>query len=151
MIDINNNILFIPGNVPSSKNSKVVTANGIFNSKTVTKYLRSLGIKSFSSSKKEVKIYVRTGNLFVQHVSSYFNNHNFEKEPMILGIHFVRNSRHKFDFHNICQILLDLLIAHKIIPDDNMDCIIPIPMKKNGKYYTYDKLNPGVYLKILNK
>ena len=46
--------IFIPGNVPSLKNSKVKTGRGIFASPTVTKYLKSLGIQRFSSRKKEV-------------------------------------------------------------------------------------------------
>ena len=51
-------LIFIPNNVPSLKNSKVKTGRGIFSSPTVNKYLRALGIQSFSSSKKFVKGYV---------------------------------------------------------------------------------------------
>ena len=35
-------LLWIPFNVPSSKNSKVKTSRGIFHSKTVKNYLREL-------------------------------------------------------------------------------------------------------------
>ena len=51
--------LFIGTNVPSLKNSKIKTSRGIFSSKTVGKYLRGLGIQSFSSSKKIVKGYTK--------------------------------------------------------------------------------------------
>ena len=50
-------MIFIPSNVPSLKNSKVKTSKGIFPSKTVTKYIRGLGIQSYNSRKKEVKGY----------------------------------------------------------------------------------------------
>ena len=53
----NNDLIFIPGNVPSLKNSKVKTSRGIFSSPTVNRFVRSLGIQSFSSSKKIVKGY----------------------------------------------------------------------------------------------
>ena len=47
-------MIFIPYNTPSLKNSKIKTSKGIFSSKTVKKYLNSLGIQKYSSSKKEV-------------------------------------------------------------------------------------------------
>lgn len=51
-IGIIDEMSFIPGNVPSLKNSKVKTNKGIFPSKTVSKYLKSFGIISYSSEKK---------------------------------------------------------------------------------------------------
>jgi galactose-1-phosphate uridylyltransferase len=71
--------------------------------------------------------------------------------PLSIGFHFVRGSKHKFDFHNAVQIIADLLVAHDFIEDDNMDCLIPYPLEINGKYYTYDSKNPGVYISIFNK
>jgi hypothetical protein len=47
-------MIFIKGNVPSLKNSKI---KGIYHPKTVTKYLRSLNIQGYSASKKTVKEY----------------------------------------------------------------------------------------------
>lgn len=140
--------LFIQNNVPSLKNSKIKTSRGIFSSKTVGKYLRSLGIQSYSSSKKLVKGYVTRENEFLK-TKDYFQQYLKDK-PHLVGFHFVRNSKHKFDFNNATQILADLLVAHDIIDDDNMDNFIPCPLKINNSYYTYDKQNPGVYIKILN-
>ena len=53
-----NFLIFIPGNIPSLKNSKVKTSRGIFSSPTVSKFLRSIGIQGFNSRKKTVKGYV---------------------------------------------------------------------------------------------
>ncbi len=64
--------IFIPGNVPSLKNSKIKTARGIFPSKTVMKYLRSLGIQKYSVSKKEVIGFKTRDNLFENLRSSWF-------------------------------------------------------------------------------
>lgn len=140
--------LWIPGNVPSLKNSKVATSRGVFASKTVTKYLRSLGIQSFSSTKKYVKGYVdpERYNKF----KKIFEEAGWEvpQEQAVIGFHFVRGSRHKFDFGNACQIIQDLMVAHEFIEDDNMDYLVPIPFQLDGKWYSYDKENPGVYIRL---
>ena len=60
---VENELIFIPGNVPSSKNSRINTKHGSFASKTVKAYLNSLGIQSYSSSKKIVKGYVNKPNI----------------------------------------------------------------------------------------
>ena len=64
LMKIGKNEVFIKGNVPSSKNSRIATKRGVFHSKQVTNYLRDLGIQHFSSSKKEVKVYKTKPLLF---------------------------------------------------------------------------------------
>jgi len=59
-----NDFIFIPGNIPSLKNSKIMTSKGLFSSKTVKKFLRSHGIQSYSSKDKIVKGYVKTPDTF---------------------------------------------------------------------------------------
>lgn len=137
-------MIFIPGNAPSLKNSKV---NKIYRPKTVTKYLRSLNIQDYSVTKRHVKGYVskEKPNLFMKYVGDYFKDIEY---PAVLGLHFVRNSKRKFDFHNACHLCLDLLTAHHYIEDDNMNCIVPVPFMLNGKWYTIDKQNPGTWLRI---
>ena len=141
-------MVFIQGNIPSSKNSKVATSKGVFHSKTVTKWLREQGIQHYSVSKKEVTLYKTKPCIFPEKELRYFLSKNIER-PLKLGIHFVRASKTKFDFHNICQIVMDLMVAFDIIEDDNMDCILPFPMQINGSWYSVDKNNPGVYIAIL--
>ncbi len=138
--------IFIKGNVPSSKNSKINTSKGSFNSKTVQKYLRNYGIISYSSSKKEVKTYKTIPMTFpVNELKELFKDHTY---PIVIEMHFIRGTKHKWDFHNVCQIILDLFTAFDIIEDDNMDCIIPQCFAMNNSYYTYDRENPGVWIKI---
>ena len=75
------NEIFIPGNVPSLKNSKIKTERGVFASKTVTTYLKLFGIKSFKSSSnkngnKNVELYKRfNGKKFID----YFTKEILEK------------------------------------------------------------------------
>lgn len=143
-------LIFIPYNVPSLKNSKVKTSRGIFASKTVAKYIRNLGIRSYSPSKKVVVGYVNKPNIFKEIVNDKLKKQIEKKEyPIILGLHFVRDSKRDFDFNNVSQIIQDLLVAHDIIEDDCMRVMISIPFKIKGSYYTLDKENPGVYLKIM--
>ena len=142
-------MIFIPGNVPSSKNSKIaVSGKGVFHSKTVKKYLRSLNIQTYSVSKKTVKGYVRDPNIF-ETFRNEFNEMLVGKEtPYLLQLHFVRRTKHKADFGNLQQIIADLLVAHDFIEDDNMDIMFPVPLKIGGCYYSYNKTIPGVFIKI---
>jgi hypothetical protein len=137
--------VFLPGNVPSLKNSRGVGSFGqSFNSKTVQKYLRSFGIVNYSSKKKTVKlINKKSENLFAK----YFEGIVFEN-PLRIGFHFVRGTRHKFDFTNMVQIIADLFTAHGFIEDDNMDCFLPYPLERENRYYSIDKNNPGVWLEL---
>lgn len=144
-----NNIIFIPNNVPSLKNSKIKTSRGIFASKTVKKYLTALGIQRYSSSKKEVIGYVKRPNLF-ENIRAQFELELIDKtKPYLIGLHFVRNSKRNFDFNNANQIILDLLTAHNMIEDDSCNIIIPVPLMINGSFYSINKDNPGVYIKLI--
>lgn len=155
------NTIFIPGNVPSLKNSKVKTSRGIFMSPTVSKYIRTLGIQKFNSRKQEVKGYVDPSrpNIFEMHRAHFASMLAGKGKPIFIGYHQVRNSKRKFDFSNSVEIIQDLLTAHNFIEDDNVEFVFPIPMTIDGrlpiegkirdhKWYSVDKENPGVYLKV---
>ena len=146
---VENELIFIPGNVPSSKNSRINTKHGSFASKTVKAYLNSLGIQSYSSSKKIVKGYVNKPNLIENLREDFLKQTSGKQLPLEIGFHFVRDSRRKFDFHYIIQVVLDLLTAHDIIIDDNMDCVIPFALKIESKFYSVNKEQSGVWIKII--
>lgn len=140
-------MIFIPYNVPSSKNSRVNTSKGSFHSPSVRKYLQKLGVKKFSSSKKSVEGYKNKENLF----NTAFEGIDLKQyKPLIIGYHPVRDSKRSFDLHNIIHIVADLMQAHDIIEDDNMENFIAVPLKIGGKFYSQDNDNPGLYLDILN-
>lgn len=140
--------VFIPYNVPSSKNSKIATRSGVFHSKTVGRYLRALGIKGYSVTRRRVELYKTIKCLYPKGELSKLLS-PFRDRQIVLGVHFVRGTKMKFDFHNACQIVMDMLVAFDLIEDDNMDCMIPVPMVIGGKYFSYNKENPGVYLSVL--
>ena len=143
-------MIFIKGNVPSLKNSKVKTSRGIFSSKTVKKYLANLGIQRYSSSRKEVLGYKTRPNIFQEQIVPQIIELLENKEPPFeIGFHFVRGTNHKFDFNNANQLIADLIVAHDVLEDDNMDYFIPFALKIDNKFYSVDKTNPGVWIKII--
>lgn len=155
-------MIFIPGNVPSSKNSKVKTSRGIFNSPTVSRYLRSLGIQGYSSRKKTVRGYVDTLNRpnVIESFRQEIEDMKVGKDnPLFIGFHHVRNSKRKFDFSNSVEIIQDLFTAHDFIEDDNIDFMFPTPMTLDGrlptisnlrkeKWYSINKERSGIWIKI---
>mgnify|MGYP001617846828 CR=1 FL=1 len=145
--------VFIEGQVPSLKNSKIKTSRGIFMSKTCMNYLRSLNIQGFSSSKKTVKGYVSKDkpNLFLEQIKPLIKElaKGSIENPLIFGLHFVRKTKAKFDYNNSSQMIFDLLTAHSLIEDDSMSYVIPFPYKKDGKWFSLSKERPGVYIKII--
>ena len=145
-----NNLIFIKGAVPSLKNSKIKTSKGIFSSKSVKKYLSSLGIQRYSCLRKEVIGYKTKPNLFLNEIIPQIKALLQNKEPPFeIGFHFVRGTKHKFDFNNANQLIADLFVAHNAIEDDNMDYFVPYAFKMNDGFYSYDKENPGVWIEIL--
>jgi|TARA_R110000744_G_scaffold259454_1_gene374569 hypothetical protein len=154
-------MIFVPGNIPSLKNSKVKTSRGIFHSPTVSKFIRSLGIQHFNSRKKEIKGYKDPlrPNRFEALRSKFEKMKEGKDDPIIIGYHQVRNSKRLFDFSNSVELVQDLLTAHDFIEDDNVQFVFPVPMTIDGELpvegkirdkplYSVDKANPGVWIKL---
>lgn len=142
-------VIKLIGNVPSLKNSKIKTSKGIFSSKTVKKYLYSLGIQRYSAKNKIVVTYKNRENEFEKLRKDFDEMIKNKNYPLKIGFHFIRNSKRSFDFNNANQIIADLLVAHNFIEDDSMDYFLPFPLKIEGNYYSYNKEEPGVIIKIL--
>jgi len=116
--------IFIAGNVPSSKNSKVWTGRFLVWSKTAQRY-----------KKETKKQWEDNRELFLSETKGY---------PLHVSFEFVRGSKHKFDYVNPLQTVLDLMVEYEWLEDDNADVILPEFIQ-----YSYDKTNPGVKIKIL--
>lgn len=124
-------MIFIPGNFPSFKNSKQRTKAGFMvMSATVQKYL-----KLYEEPWKVVP------DEFLGLVDADY--------PIIVGMHFVRGTKHQWDFHNMVQGVADLMQKHGWIPNDCVNYLIPQCMMIDGEYWSYSKDNPGVYVSVL--
>ena len=138
--------IFIPGNVPSSKNSKIKCSRGIFHSAAVRKYLQEIGVAKYSVHKRTVENYKTRPNLFeaaVAPVKEKLLAIGVLPIPLVVGLYFIRSTKRKFDWINIAQIICDLLVAHRVIPDDSMDVFVPVPISRDGRWYHVDKKNAG--------
>lgn len=138
---------YIPGNVPSLKNSKIKTSRGIFPSKTVMKYLRELGIKRYSTKDKIVEEFAKKPNLFRESLIN-FPKLQPNDYPLIIGFHFIRKTKADFDFNNATQIIQDLLVAHNFIIDDSLRHLIPEVLVHDSRYYSIDKEKAGVIIQV---
>lgn len=116
------NYIFIPSNVPSSKNSKVWTGRFLVSSKTTRNY-----------EKNTAEYWLTLKSTFKDIFSGIY--------PKRIGFYFVRDSRRRFDYINACQILADLMTEYGWIEDDDVDHFNPFFLG-----YHHDKEKSGVYL-----
>lgn len=123
-------ILFCKSNVPSSKNGKRWTGRHFIPSKATVKWRKETEWWWKKNKEKFVKA-VENKNL-----------------PLRIGMHFVRGSRHKYDWVNPVQTIQDEMVTHEWLEDDNIEFIVPVPFKMDKKYSSYNKERPGVYIKI---
>ncbi|MDK4479942.1 hypothetical protein [Fusobacterium necrophorum] len=127
-------MIFIAGNVPSSKNSKEICWNKnmkrpiLTNSKTVKNYL-----KAHEHEWKNPKT-----------IKEFKKKLEGKEKPYRIGFYFIRDSRRKFDFINAAQLPCDLMARHGWIDDDNANEIVPVFLG-----YETDKENAGVGIEVL--
>src|SRR5690606_28081236 len=121
-------MIFIPYNVPSSKNSKQWTGKMLISNPQTLRY------------KKNAAYY------YIQYSKEFINKTINHPSPLCVGFHFIRDSKRKFDFPNACQIVLDMMVAHGWVQDDNCDILLPLPIIINNSAYSVDKNKPGVFI-----
>lgn len=120
--------VWIPGNVPSSKNSRVWTGKYFIASKSVMKWRRE------------------TQEDWEEHREYFIDATTKLGLPTFVHMTFVRKSKHKFDYNNPCQTIMDEMTLRGWIQDDNADLVVPV----FGKY-KYDKNNPGVIIRLIKQ
>jgi hypothetical protein len=125
----------IMGNVPSSKNSRIfnVQRSMSFPSKTTSKYI---SITKWSWINKEI---IRSFKVLCRE----------RDKPYKIGIHFVRDSKRKYDWINAVQIIQDLMVKNGWIDDDNTSEVLPFPMELNGVYSSYVPNHGAVIFKLI--
>lgn len=118
-------MIFIPGNVPSSKNSKVWTGKFLISSKVTRNYIKDTALIWKASTHEWLKL--------IKNVPP----------PYYVGLYFIRDSKRKFDYINACQVVADLMVDYGWIEDDNTDFFVPVFLGTE-----VDKANCGVRISI---
>lgn len=120
------------GELYSSKNSRQVV-----NMRGRTLVLKSKqcqrGEKEFAPQMEELR------DAFISECESQLEN----RKPLKIAFKIYRKTRRRFDYVNIIQSLLDLMVKHHWIEDDNADEILPV-----FREYEVDKYNPRVEISI---
>jgi len=121
----------IYGNVPSSKNSKrIVYVKGrtlVLNSKFAETYTRETA-KQWDANRSN----------FQKLISN-------KSKPYRIEFQFIRESKRRFDFVNLCQLPLDLMTKYQWIQDDDYTNVIPVINPE----VIFDKDNAGIKIKVL--
>lgn len=119
--------IFIEGQTPSKKNSKQIVLPG-------DGRRRIISSEFYAAWEKKALRRLRKHEL-VGHKWQY---------PLRAGFRYVREGNHRFDYNNLNQGVLDILVKVGILEDDSMKHIIP-----NGEHgYEVDKSRPGVYISL---
>ena len=104
--------IFIPGEVPSKKNSKQIVHKGgrpILISSDFTKY------------------YERNAMIFYNVMRSNWMAMIRDKEPPYsVEFTLARRTSQRFDYLNLGQIIQDMMVSGKWVEDDNSNFIIPL-------------------------
>lgn len=122
---------FIPGNVASSKNSKRIIRTGNFprliDSKISLAYKEDSGI-FYANSRHTFKPWMETLD-----------------PPYHFAFQAIRQSKRRFDYANMAQAPLDLMVKHGILTDDDSRHVKPHFLDP-----TYDKAYPGLWVFLLS-
>ncbi len=117
--------LTISGETPSLKNSKQIVQAG--------RFPKLVPSKAYKKWAKQVLRKLKRCEL-VGRPWHY---------PVIIDFHFYRTTRRRFDYVNLCQGPLDLMVEAGILDDDDMTCVIP------GQWaWDVDQANPRVEVTI---
>lgn len=122
-------MIYILGNVPSSKNSKRWTGRMLISSKTVMRY------KTESAGQ-----WLAYKNQFLQMIKD-------KPKPYYIGLYFYRDSKRKADYINIAQIIFDLMQANGWIDNDDMDTVVPVFLG----YEVLSKAQAGVRIEVMER
>jgi hypothetical protein len=129
-------MIFIAGNTPSSKNSKRIIT--ITNKKTGKKTTRLI-------NSEVTEKYIKTSKTdWILNKKNFLKMLENKEKPYKIELFFIRDSRRRFDYINVAQIIFDLMQEYGYIEDDDSTNVIPI-----FKGFEVDKAKAGVIITVL--
>lgn len=120
-----NSKIFIHGNVPSSKNSKIWTGRFLVNSKVTSRYIKA------------------TKDQWLDNKAKFEKMLKGKTAPYNVCLYFHRDSKRRFDLINATQILFDLMQEYEWIEDDSAYIITPV-----YEGFEVNKDSPGVFIHV---
>lgn len=67
------------------------------------------------------------------------------ENPLKIGFYFIRDSKRRFDYINVCQKVADMMVDAGWIEDDDADHFNPVFLG-----YEVNKHEPGVRISLLD-
>ena len=131
---------FIPGNVPSSKNSRRIVT---IKRKDGTK--QQLSIASDQTKRYQANvayIFRAKKSLFRKTIAA------IGPAPYYIGFFFIRKSKHRFDQINPAQTVQDEMVDHEWIDDDDVTNFCPCPVFIENSFWKHHAKDPGVLIVV---
>lgn len=140
--------IFIPGEVPSSKNSKEIgflyLAQGAVSSMYHLKKGVYRPIRLNLNSSNATKAYIKDHTIdYVANKVRFKNLIKGYNTPYRICFKFTRKTKRTFDYINAAQIVQDMMVKNGWLDDDDCKNVRPYFLE-----YEYDKANPGVLISI---
>lgn len=144
---------FIPGQVPSWKNSHQILRRPLTAAELITAKKRHSGntkYRYFIGKSDNAQKYEKQAMHLFRERAEEFRQLTAGMTPVIVEFLFVnKTKRLRWDFVNYAQGIADMMVRAGWIVDDSIDNLIVLPPLEPGKTWSYDQSNPGVMITVL--
>jgi hypothetical protein len=137
--------VWIPGNIPSLKNSKQIVSIPIMGSKKCGACGHLKASPRLVPSKLHKTYEKASANWWKAATSEWLRHAEPLPRPLRIGFQFYRDSHRRFDYTNSLDTVQDLMVSNKWIEDDCAEVMLPIVIP-----YAYSKENPGVWILLFS-
>jgi hypothetical protein len=142
--------LYIRGHVYSSKNSKRIMTRTPSPDKHTAWTCNGRAVVPFIADSEGVEAYRKATWFVYKDLAPLFQKRiKGMASPIVVQFTFIRMDEQGFDFSNIVQLILDMMVYYKWIQDDDIKFILPIPPLPPKPVYFVSKPNAGVIITIL--
>lgn len=131
--------IFIPGNVPSSKNNR-----GLMRVAKVVKQTPMMVSGSLMPSQLVTKYKQETKRYWEAYRSEFIKMLADKQPPYTISFFFIRGRNNSWDYANIVQIPQDLMQEYEWISNDDAKTMIP----DFSEGFAIDYKRPGVIIKV---
>jgi len=138
--------IFIPYQVMSSKNSKQIWwKKGAMTNTNMKALMKGKPVIPYITDSDHVKAYKKQTAIYYQTMVMDFRKLLLgKKTPYLIEFTFIRESKQKWDYLNIAQVVQDMMQKHGWLQGDDITQMKPV-----FGDYQINKENPGVRIKVL--